>query len=132
MSDIILVRRGMPKGPRQHFAWSEIDCHCNSSKCGSTLVSSRLLNNLELLRAKVATPLRLNCVYRCPEHNKAVGGAWHSQHPLGTAADVAYPAGIPKVEFLAAAKKLDFQGIGIYSTFLHLDMRVTGAAGWQG
>lgn len=46
------------------------------------------VNVLEPLRAHVGAPIKLNCGYRSPLVNKAVGGAKTSQHILGEAADL--------------------------------------------
>ena len=43
---------------------------------------------LDPLREKYGKPIYVNCAYRCPELNKAVGGAKNSQHLTGLAADI--------------------------------------------
>jgi len=54
------------------------------------------LNNMELVAEKVFEPLRewvsgpikINSFFRCPELNKAIGGAKKSQHMKGQAMDI--------------------------------------------
>lgn len=46
-----------------------------------------LANNLELVRAELGYPLRINSAYRCEALNKAIGGAAKSDHIDGYAAD---------------------------------------------
>lgn len=43
---------------------------------------------LDPLRKAYGKPIYVNCGYRCPELNKAVGGAKNSQHLTGLAADI--------------------------------------------
>jgi hypothetical protein len=46
---------------------------------------------LDPLRVLVGRPIHVDSGYRCPELNKAVGGAWNSQHLEGNAADLIIP-----------------------------------------
>ena len=46
------------------------------------------VNVLEPLRTHLGKPIKLNCGYRSPLVNKAVGGVKMSQHILGEAVDV--------------------------------------------
>ncbi len=43
---------------------------------------------LDPVREHYGKPIRVNSGYRCPELNKAIGGAPTSQHTLGEAADI--------------------------------------------
>lgn len=43
---------------------------------------------LDLLRESYGKPIRVNSGFRCPELNKAVGGATSSSHMKGQAADI--------------------------------------------
>lgn len=52
--------------------------------CLSDLVE----NVLDPAREKIGKPITINSGYRCPELNKAVGGALTSQHTKGEAADI--------------------------------------------
>jgi len=45
-------------------------------------------NVLDPLRAAYKKPIKVNCGYRCPGLNKAVGGVATSQHLTGQAADI--------------------------------------------
>lgn len=48
-----------------------------------------LVNNvLDPLREKFGRPILVNSGYRCPELNKAVGGARNSDHLFGLACDI--------------------------------------------
>ena len=78
----------------------------------------------------------MNCGYRCPEHNAAIGGEPGSQHTLGKAADVTLysAAGAPLTVmqmYLCAMKVPVFAagGVGVYpeQRFIHVDVRGTMA-----
>lgn len=47
-----------------------------------------LCRKLEYVRSKLKLPIRINSAYRCPEVNKAVGGASNSLHTVGRACDI--------------------------------------------
>jgi zinc D-Ala-D-Ala carboxypeptidase len=98
-----------------HFNRSEFRCH----HCGVVEVDQLLVARLELLRARVGKPLTIVSGYRCPEHNRAVGGAPHSQHLSGRAVDpVAGYCDVP------TAEKVGFRGIGVRAgKVVHLDVR---------
>mgnify|MGYP000583100622 CR=1 FL=1 len=87
-------------------------------------VDEELVEKLQQLRDKLGVPLVINSAYRCPERNKQVDGADNSQHLYGKAADISLHT-IPMdiIEIKALAKKVGFNGIGLYNTFIHLDVR---------
>lgn len=117
----------------EHFSSSEFWCHgqdqltCN---CKHSLnIDYRLIELLEQLRSNIGGyPLYINSGYRCPVHNKAVGGVSNSQHILGKAADVEIPSPLTFSEFQWYVEQLPFDGIGLYhaGNFIHLDVRDGG------
>ncbi|MCR5833182.1 MAG: DUF882 domain-containing protein [Selenomonadaceae bacterium] len=114
----------------RHFDIDEFTCHCCGG--GSSLISDRLIELLELLRVKAGKPIHVNCGYRCPSHNAAVGGVSNSQHVLGTAADITIPA-LSFSEAKRLVEQIDFDGTGFYppeydggAWFIHVDVRDGG------
>lgn len=109
-----------------HFSLSEFACKCG---CSGHL-QPEILNNikktaamLEKLREGCGNkPVSLNCGYRCPKHNKEVGGAAQSMHMEGKAADVTVATLTPLAVQAVAAKTKDVGGIGHYSNFTHVDI----------
>lgn len=112
----------------EHFTWRELAC-----KCGRCTIPARVRVNLatqaahlELLRAALGGgPLNVFSAYRCPAHNKAVGGAPQSEHMDGTATDIGSKTHTP-AEVAAAAEKIPAfanGGIGRYAGFTHVDSR---------
>ena len=107
----------------RHFSTWEFRCRC----CNEAKVESKLVNALQELRFLVGKPILINSGYRCPKHNKAIGGAKNSQHILGTAADIVIP-GLDVEQMFSYAKLIEpFEkgGIGIYpdQKFIHVDVR---------
>lgn len=46
------------------------------------------MSRLQALREAFGGPITVTSGYRCPDHNRAVGGAKGSQHVKGNAADI--------------------------------------------
>ena len=80
---------------------------------------------LQPLRDAWKEPLHINSGYRCPEVNKLAGGVETSQHVKGEAADVG--CGNPlELARLVIALGLEFDQMILYSTFLHLSLKLNG------
>ena len=116
--------RGSPGQITKHFAKAEHACKCGN--CDEQLLDIKLYQRLELLRTRIGNrPIKINSGYRCPTHNEAVGGTKGSQHCLGRAADIAIPEKYAPIEFGAIADLCGFTGIGIYKSWVHVDVRPT-------
>ncbi len=118
-----------------HFHRAELQCHCG---CGEALIDPQLVQALESLRDRVASPVVITDAYRCPSHNRAVGGVAHSQHVLGRAADLVIPSQPSVLAMLLQAEAVpgfSAGGIGLYTgedgstPRLHCDVR-HGPARW--
>lgn len=95
-------------------------------------ISDGLAQVLQAIRLHFGKPVTINSGYRTPAYNKKVGGAAYSQHLYGTAADIQVTGVSPK-DVAAYAETLlpNTGGIGIYSTFTHVDVRKTKSR-WNG
>jgi len=105
-----------------HFSRGEFVCHC----CGDFRLDDRLLAALEDLRRRAGQAVLVLSGYRCPEHNRRVGGAANSQHVFGKAADIRVPGLTLQQMYELAASTPEFAqgGIGVYDRgFLHVDVR---------
>ncbi len=100
-----------------HFKLREFACHC----CHHVCIDGQIPILLEGVRAIAGRPLYINSAYRCPEHNRAVGGVSNSKHLDGAAVDFHCP-GIKPAELARIARKIGFSGIGIYESFVHADL----------
>lgn len=99
----------------RYFKKEEFRCKC----CGlpfrqaqGELSSSGIVPNIEALvenvldpvRERFGKPIRVNSGYRCPKHNREVGGVERSQHLRGEAADVC-PVKSEKLSRLASSNE---------------------------
>jgi uncharacterized protein YcbK (DUF882 family) len=108
----------------EHFSEDELRCKCG---CGSVQVTCSLLQLLEDLRERIGRPLPIVSGYRCPRHNRRVGGARRSQHVLGTAADL--PVGYVTA---AQAASCGARGVGTKGPWaVHVDVREGPIAAWR-
>lgn len=95
-------------------------------------VDTELVNVLQKIRNHFGKPVTITSAYRTPTRNKAVGGTAYSQHLYGRAADIKVKGVAPKTVAAYAEKLLPKSGgIGIYSTFTHVDVRGTRSR-WNG
>ena len=95
-------------------------------------IDTELVNVLQKIRNHFGKAVTITSAYRTPGKNKAVCGTTYSQHLYGMAADIKVLGVTPK-KVAAYAEELlpGTGGIGIYSTFTHIDVRVTKAR-WNG
>ena len=94
------------------------------------LMHPLLVYRLDALRELVGRPFIINSGYRTIEHNKAIGGAPQSAHISGEAVDISTRkwSHEEKKDLVIYARQLGFNGIGVASTFIHLDMKPRIAA----
>jgi len=106
----------------EHFSRVEFACHC----CGQLRLDHGLIDALERLHELADRSIVVHDGFRCPGHNKAVGGAANSEHTRGLAADISVH-GLTLQQFFELALQIPaffHGGIGVYdSGFLHVDIR---------
>ena len=83
-----------------------------------------MLKVLEDIRTHFNNKVKIISGYRCVLHNIVVGGAAKSKHMIGIAADISVDNHTPRevYEYLNALYP-DTYGIGLYSTWVHIDVR---------
>lgn len=101
------------------FSLSEFACRDEKR---SVYVDAELVQRLQLLRDYFKRPVVITSGYRSREYNRSVGGADGSQHLEGRAADIKV-IGVGMEDIAVAAVKAGFRGIGIYGSFVHVDVR---------
>lgn len=112
-----------------HFNVREFRC-----KCGGThdiLISSELIDKLEQLHAAFhCSKIIVTSGYRCPTHDKNVGGNGSGQHTKGTAADIccyAQDGSIISSKLVCCkAQDIGFTGIANIDSsyqYTHVDVR---------
>ena len=95
-------------------------------------IAPELVKVLQKIRTHFGKSVTITSAYRTPAKNKSVGGTTYSQHLYGVAADIKVAGVTPKKVAQYAEKLLPNKGgIGIYSTFTHIDVRATKAR-WKG
>lgn len=97
---------------------------------------SELAKNLDVLREYIGKPIHVNSGYRSPAHNAASGGVSNSQHLTASAADISVKGMTTQelknsIEELINAGKMKQGGLGLYSTWVHYDIRGKKAR-WNG
>jgi len=108
------------------------------SKDGATMPADveknikELAKNLQVLRDYLQLPIKVTSGYRSYTHNKKISKATNSQHIYGRAADIQVPGKSPievkkAIEELIAAGKIKQGGVGLYSNWVHYDIRGTKA-----
>ncbi|MBR9701051.1 DUF882 domain-containing protein [Candidatus Woesearchaeota archaeon] len=119
-----------------NFRSNELACRCGN--CPDEFhYSLDAINVLQRIRDKTGAPIHVTSAYRCPAHNKAIGGVKNSQHVKGKAFDIVSRVLTPSVLHKVGTKILDQQwginkgGRGKYKTFVHLDVRPRRAE-WKG
>ena len=120
----------MSNGKRcTNFTVKEFACSDGSDP---VFIAPELVTVLQNIRTHFGKAVNITGPYRTPPHNKKVGGATYSQHQYGTAADIKVTGATPK-EVAAYAEKLlpGKGGIGIYSSFTHVDVREAKSR-WKG
>ena len=104
-----------------HFQVREFAC---SDGTDTVFVSPELVEVLEKLRAHFGGPVHVLSGYRTETKNKAVGGAAYSRHKYGMAADITVEGAAPSAVAAYTETLLpDRGGIGVYGTFVHVDVR---------
>ena len=127
---MITFRRSENKQISKHFNSSEFECSCG--KCDTQYIDDKLIEKLEIVREKFGKPIRVTSGYRCPTHNKAIGGKDNSSHVSGLAGDIT-----PKLITLDSLDELyeicynTFNNIGDgrNKKFIHVDVRPPKASG---
>lgn len=134
-----------------HFSLAEAACRCGRATCtrsaADIAASPALLKTakkqaqfLEKVRTALGgKTMHVNSWWRCPSHNKRVGGAKASQHLSGTATDFTLRDVSPgNVQNTLSGHLIGWPdgfigGLGYYVGFTHVDRRdVDNGVTWSG
>lgn len=118
LAQVEFFRRGQSVQITKDFALREFECRCGN--CLFTLISVEHVVRLQALRDKLRTPIRILSGYRCARHNENVGGEKYSLHMYGLGTDIHVDGLEPGT---VASHCRDFEGIGIYDRWVHVDSR---------
>jgi len=113
-----------------NFWLSEFACKDGTPVPEELIPNVQLLaDNLQVLRDYIGEPIHINSAYRHTEYNKSIGGSVRSQHLLAKAADIRVGEGFTPniicevIEELIKSGDMKQGGLGLYSTFVHYDIR---------
>lgn len=134
----------------QNFRWDEFlvkgASHSNPNRAGFGLNTDppadlwpnviKLAKALQAFREEVGVPVKLTNVYRSRAYNSTLSGsAKKSQHMEFKAADIICSSGTPrqwqKLFIKLRSDGIFSGGIGLYNSFVHVDVRGT-PANWKG
>lgn len=106
-----------------NFKVREFICFC----CGAEGIKDDLVFHLQQAHdlLPVHRAMIITSGYRCEKHNKEVGGIEGSAHIKGLAADIKYEDARHKFMLVNALMKAGFKRIGIYDSFIHVDLDET-------
>jgi zinc D-Ala-D-Ala carboxypeptidase len=110
----------------RYFRPEEFDCKCKKCKDngegrGVDMMEDYFLQMLDDARHKAGIPFVITSGYRCPSHNRAVGGVANSAHTKGLAADIACSDERSRGYIIGALYEASFNRIGIHPDFIHVD-----------
>ncbi len=110
----------------KYFKIEEFDCQ----ETGENNMQDEFIHRLDMLREQAGFPFTITSGYRSEKHSieakKAAGG----MHTKGIAADIRVSSGAQRFLLAKLAFQLDFGGIGIAKTFVHVDIRKTVPVLW--
>ena len=106
----------------EHFMAKEFKCSDNSRVI---VLNKALIDLLEEIRTHFNAPVIINSGYRTVQYNSQLKeSAPGSQHTLGNAADIRVTGHMPtEVYQYLDSSYPNSLGLGIYSTFVHVDVR---------
>ena len=102
----------------RNFKPSEFACPC----CKANNTQQELVNRLQHVRDDIKQAMVISSGYRCPKHNKAVGGEQNSAHTKGLAVDIVCNHTAYRWLLITSLIKYGFDRIGIYKGYIHADL----------
>lgn len=106
----------------EHFKLREFKCNDNSRV---VILNNELVAVLEKARQQFDKPIKINSGYRTVAYNSALkNSSPNSQHTHGNAADIVV-TGVKPIDVYNYFNETypNTYGVGIYNTFVHIDVR---------
>lgn len=104
---------------KNYFKPEEFACKCG---CGVNNIQEELIKKLNVARNIAGVPFKITSGYRCPEHNKKVGGVANSSHIDGSAVDIYCDNDSDRFKIILGLLIAGFTRIGIGKDFIHCDI----------
>jgi len=102
----------------KYFKVDEFKCPC----CGKANMDKEFLEKIDKARELAGVPFVITSGYRCPKHNKEVGGKPDSAHTKGLAADIKCIRSRDRFKMIKALIDAGFTRFGIGKNFIHADI----------
>lgn len=104
-------------------AYNAVDFKCK--RCLRNEIDHAIVSMCNKIFEITGRYYKINSGYRCSVHNKAVGGSNTSSHLKGWAVDLETENSVTRFLLLKALFQLNITRIGIYPTFIHIDIDKT-------
>ncbi len=101
-----------------YFTVEEFAC----KHCGKVIIDSRIVETVQRLREYLQKPVMVTSAYRCPVHNRRIGGVKNSAHVRGYALDVKCTNSEDRERILEFLMVHVVRRIGIHPKFIHFDI----------
>ena len=99
----------------------------NCQETGENKMSRDFIHKLDKLREACGFPFIITSGYRSPDHSLEKRKEKAGKHAQGIAADIKARNGNERYKIVEEAIKAGFTGVGVASSFIHVDSRVLGA-----
>ena len=110
----------------KYFKREEFNC----THTGNNEMDDTFLEKLDELREACGFPFVITSGYRDPSHPNEVNKENPGTPSEGIACDIRVKNGGERMNIVHQALKLDFGGIGVAKTFVHVDTRETTPVMW--
>ena len=106
-----------------NFLAREMICPC----CNQEGIKDDLVFHLQMAHdmLPIHRVMIVTSGYRCPAHNREVGGVEDSAYMKGLAADIKCEDSSHRFMLIKAFMKVGFTRIGVYENFIHVDLDKT-------
>ena len=112
----------------KYFHESEFRCR----ETGENDMKPEFIHMLDELRERCGFPFTITSGFRSVHHtaerNKPAGKK--GTHTQGIACDIAVSNGVERMKIVKEALALQFPGVGVAKSFVHVDMRTTTPVMW--
>ncbi len=108
------------------FRLEEFDC----THTGKNEMNQEFLDKLDQLREECDFPFKITSGFRDPSHPNEARKQTPGTHSRGIAADIQVLDGLHRHLLVKKALEMNFTGIGVAKTFVHVDIRDTTPVMW--